>query len=186
MLKYKFGQLMSVGKDVKVLRKIMAHFSKDSWYPGRGSKCAPPECKSEASSPESTFLGAWREITLWSRGGIWSHPPNIGFRLDNLGKRLKKVGSWDSWVGVATDWTSEVRFPAGERNVSLLHSIQSGSGAHTSSCPLGTRIFPQGESGRSVKLTIHLHLKSRPKRMVELYLHSSTLIKHRDNYTLLN
>jgi hypothetical protein len=37
----------------------------------------------------------------------------------------------------ATD-ESKIRFPAGARDFSLLHSIQTGSEVHTASCPIGT------------------------------------------------
>jgi hypothetical protein len=48
-------------------------------------------------------------------------------------------------------------------------------------------LFSQGQSCRSLKLIIHLHIV--PKlRMLELYLHSPLrfhgMIKHRDNFTL--
>jgi hypothetical protein len=40
----------------------------------------------------------------------------------------------------------QVRFLAGARDVYLLHCIQTGSGAHPSSCPVGTgSFFPLGE-----------------------------------------
>jgi hypothetical protein len=52
-----------------------------------------------------------------------------------------------------------VRFPAGERDFSLLHSVQTGSGAHISSCPMDTvDSFPGGKEAGVVKLTTHLHL----------------------------
>jgi hypothetical protein len=35
-------------------------------------------------------------------------------------------------------WTAEVRFPVGARYFSLLHSVQTGSGAHPASYPMGT------------------------------------------------
>jgi hypothetical protein len=37
-----------------------------------------------------------------------------------------------------TGWTAEARFPAGTGDSSLLHSIQTGSGAFPSSYPTGT------------------------------------------------
>jgi hypothetical protein len=41
-------------------------------------------------------------------------------------------------IGIATGWTAGVRFPAGARDISLLHSFQTGSGAHPASYPMGT------------------------------------------------
>jgi hypothetical protein len=56
-----------------------------------------------------------------------------------------------SSVGIATgygldDRMSEVRFPAGAENIFLHHRVQTGSGAHPASYPMGTRIsFPGGK-----------------------------------------
>jgi hypothetical protein len=43
-----------------------------------------------------------------------------------------------SGAGIATGWTAGVRFPAGARDFSLLHSIHTASGAHPASYPMGT------------------------------------------------
>jgi hypothetical protein len=51
----------------------------------------------------------------------------------------------------ATSSTASVRSPAMERNFSLLHGVQIGTGAHQASYTMGTRC---------VKLTTHLHLAS--------------------------
>jgi hypothetical protein len=56
---------------------------------------------------------------------------------------------------------------------------------------MGTRgSFPGGKSGRGMKLTTHLHLVSRSKECVEIYLHSlntsswrGAQLKHRENFT---
>jgi hypothetical protein len=62
--------------------------------------------------------------------------------------KIKRVGfflkSRDTSVGIALDYRlddrgSRVRFPTGARNFSLHHRIQSGSGAHSASYPMGTR-----------------------------------------------
>jgi hypothetical protein len=69
-------------------------------------------------------------------------------------------------------WTAGVRFQAGARDFSLLHRVQTCSGAHPAYYPMGTGVsFPRGCSGRGVKLTIALHLVLRSS-MMELYLHS--------------
>jgi hypothetical protein len=39
---------------------------------------------------------------------------------------------------LATDWTAGVRFPAGVRDIYLLHSVQTSSETHPSSYPMGT------------------------------------------------
>jgi hypothetical protein len=42
---------------------------------------------------------------------------------------------------------SRVRFPAGAGKFSLHHCVQTGSGAHPASCPVGTRgSFPGGKA----------------------------------------
>jgi hypothetical protein len=55
-----------------------------------------------------------------------------------------------------------------EIDFSLLHSVQTGSGAQPASHPMGTRDLSPRVKGRCVKLTTHLHLVPR-SRMVELH-----------------
>jgi hypothetical protein len=71
--------------------------------------------------------------------------------------------------GIATSYslTAVLRFPAVARGFSVLHSFQTGSGAHP--VPWVQEAFSPGKSGLGVKLTTHLHLVSKSK-MVELYL----------------
>jgi hypothetical protein len=45
----------------------------------------------------------------------------------------------------ATGWTAGFRFPAGARDLSLLHSVNTGPGAHPASYPMGTRGGAAGE-----------------------------------------
>jgi hypothetical protein len=78
----------------------------------------------------------------------------------------------------------------------ILHSVHTGSGAHSVSYPMSTG-GPMGTAEsipRCVKLTTHLHLAPR-LTMVELYLHSTIYLHgiilnhttyHRDNFTLFN
>jgi hypothetical protein len=55
--------------------------------------------------------------------------------------------SRDSSVGIAKGWTARVRFPA-VQDFSLLPSVQTGSGAHPASYPMGTGgSFPGGKAG---------------------------------------
>jgi hypothetical protein len=80
---------------------------------------------------------------------------------------IKLVSSVGIFMGPA--WKAGVQFPAGTTNSSLLHSVQTGSGAQPAydMCRGGS-----GECwGRSVKLTIPLHPVPR-LRMAELHLHS--------------
>jgi hypothetical protein len=74
-------------------------------------------------------------------------------------------------LGYGPDYRrANVRFPTGERGVSLLHDVYTGSRAHPAYCIIGT----EGD-GRTVKLTTHPHLMPRSKA-VELYLHSPMLL----------
>jgi hypothetical protein len=55
--------------------------------------------------------------------------------------------SRNSSVGIATGWTAGVRFPVEAKDFSLLHSGQTGSGAHPASHPLDTGdSFPGGKA----------------------------------------
>jgi hypothetical protein len=68
-----------------------------------------------------------------------------------------------------------VRFPAGGGDISVLHSVQIGSGTHSVFYPTGTGgLFPLALSDRGVKLTTQVHLVPT-LRMVELYLNSPTV-----------
>jgi hypothetical protein len=54
-----------------------------------------------------------------------------------------KIRSWVSIVvllgaGIATSWTATVRFPVEAREFSLLRRVQTYSGAHPASYPMGT------------------------------------------------
>jgi hypothetical protein len=68
--------------------------------------------------------------------------------------------------------TAGVRVSEWTRDFSVLHSVQSGSGAHPAFYPVGSGCsIPSGKIVRGVKLTTLLRLVPR-SRMVELYLHS--------------
>jgi hypothetical protein len=47
------------------------------------------------------------------------------------------AGIAQSWQWRATGWVAVVRFPAGAKVLSLLHSVQTGCGAHPASYPMG-------------------------------------------------
>jgi hypothetical protein len=77
-------------------------------------------------------------------------------------------------VGIVTvyslaDRGSGVRFPAGAVNFSLLHRVQTGSGAYPSSYPMGTRVSFSG-----VK---------RPEREIDHSPPSSAEVKNAWSYT---
>jgi hypothetical protein len=65
---------------------------------------------------------------------------------------------WDSAVGRASGYgldDERVEFEyRWEQTFSLLHVVQTGSGSHPPSYPMGT----EGKSGRGVKLATHLPL----------------------------
>jgi hypothetical protein len=71
-----------------------------------------------------------------------------------------------------TAWKAEVQFPSGARIFSLLHSVQTGSGAHSTSYSVDTGGSLPGlkRPGRETDHSLHLMARSR---MVELYLYSS-------------
>jgi hypothetical protein len=61
-------------------------------------------------------------------------------------------------------WMIRGSSPGVAGNFSLHHRVQTGSGAHPASYPLGTTgFFPGGKSGRGVKLITELHLVPRSK-----------------------
>jgi hypothetical protein len=110
------------------------------------------------------------------RGAIYLHSPNMP---SMRGAQLKHRDDFsslhlvfiftDGSVGIALgygldDRVSRVQFPAGAGNFSLHHRIHNGSGAHPTSCPMGTRgSFPGGKAAGGVKLTTHLYLEPRSK-----------------------
>jgi hypothetical protein len=67
-------------------------------------------------------------------------------------------------------WAAGVQFLAAESDYSVLHTVQTGSEAHTASYPMGNRIFSPGAK-RQGREADRLYLVPR-SRIVELYLHS--------------
>jgi hypothetical protein len=50
------------------------------------------------------------------------------------------------------DRSSRVRFPAGGGNLSLYYRVQNGSGAHSASCPMGSRgSFPGNKAAGALR-----------------------------------
>jgi hypothetical protein len=63
---------------------------------------------------------------------------------------------------LAMDWTTGVRSPAGAKDFSSILCVQTGSGAHSASCPMGTGgLFSGGKTCPGVTLTTHPHLVPR-------------------------
>jgi hypothetical protein len=103
--------------------------------------------------------------------------------------------SRDSSVGIAPgygldDRGSRVSFPAGDRNFSLHHRGQNGSGVHPASYPGGTRGSFRGVKRPGGEADYPPPSSAEVKEWVELYLHSPNTpswrgvqLKHRDNFT---
>jgi hypothetical protein len=51
-------------------------------------------------------------------------------------KRVLRTRNRDISVGIVEAWTAGVRFQAGIRDFSLVHSVQTSSGAHPASYPM--------------------------------------------------
>jgi hypothetical protein len=47
-------------------------------------------------------------------------------------------GAWVAQSSLTTDWTTGVRSPTEAEDYSSILCVQTGSGAHPSSCPMGT------------------------------------------------
>jgi hypothetical protein len=73
---------------------------------------------------------------------------------------------WDGRPGFNT-WQGQV--------IVLFFTLQTGSEVQPAYSSMDTGVFPQGYSGRCVKLITHAHVMQRP-RMVELYLRSPTRV----------
>jgi hypothetical protein len=76
---------------------------------------------------------------------------------------------WDS-AGLRAGW-SRVRIPAKAGNFSLHHRVQTGSGAHPASYPMGTRgSFPGGKAAGAWIWPL-TSIWCRGQECVEMYLH---------------
>jgi hypothetical protein len=78
---------------------------------------------------------------------------------------------------LTTDWTTEIRSPTETEDFSSSPYVQTGSGAHPASCPMGTRGFPGVKRGRGVMMTTHPHLVPR-LRMSRSYTSSHPMSLH--------
>jgi hypothetical protein len=56
-----------------------------------------------------------------------------------------------------------MHIPVRERDFSLLQNVQTGFGAHSAYYSMGTRVLSRRLSGRSVKITTHLHLVTKSR-----------------------
>jgi hypothetical protein len=86
-------------------------------------------------------------------------------------------------------WTTGVLLPAGTRDFSLLHSVETGSGAHPASYPMSNGVLPPGVKRRGYEADLHPVPRSG---IVELYLYSTIcilgielncIVKYRDKIT---
>jgi hypothetical protein len=60
------------------------------------------------------------------------------FLMETVFSVRQQISFPESLIGMATGWTVGVRYLAGTRNCSLLHSVQTGSGVHPISYAMGT------------------------------------------------
>jgi hypothetical protein len=97
-----------------------------------------------------------------------------------------------SSVGIVTGCIAGFRFTVGARYFSLLHSAQTGSGAHPASCPMDTGgSFPGGKavSGRETDHSFPSSAEVKKAGAIPPLPHTSSrcgaeLIMHRGNFTL--
>jgi hypothetical protein len=99
-------------------------------------------------------------VTLWS---IKSHDRSVGIAL---GYGLDDRGS-------------RVRFPAKAGNFSLHHRVQTGSGAHPASYPMGSRGSFPGVKRPGSEADNSPPSSSEVKKCMELYLHSQIRLQWR-------
>jgi hypothetical protein len=135
-------------------------------------------------------FGSWRSLL---NVNVYIQP-NVNVIVLLSRTNLLDVMSRDSAVGMATGYgldnrTTRLRFPVGAGNFSLRHHVQTGSGAHPASHPMGVGGSFTGGKRPGVKLTSHLHLVPSSKNA---WSYTSTsqyvfmrwcLVKHRDNFT---
>jgi len=78
-------------------------------------------------------------------------------------------------AGLGAGWSGFL-VPVGAGNFSLHEVVQTGSGTHPASYPMGTRgSFPGGKAAREWSWTLTSPYSAEVKECVELYLHSLTL-----------
>jgi len=87
----------------------------------------------------------------------------------------------------ATAGRSTVRIPLEATNISLLHNVQTGSGAHPTSYSMGTGFISWEQTGGSVKLTTDLHLVPRLRMSGGIFQrpHMPPWSRHRKLHLLL-
>jgi hypothetical protein len=88
------------------------------------------------------------------------------------------------------DWGSRVRFLVAAADFPLHYHVQTGSGAHPASCPMGTRGSSLGVKWQGCEADRSPPSSAGVKEWVELYLHSPNTpswhgaqLNHRDNFT---
>jgi hypothetical protein len=110
----------------------------------------------------------------------------------NNGSKRRQARSRDSSVGITNGYRLDdrgfrVRVPVGSR---IFHVVQTGSGIHPTTYPMGTvGSFPGGKAAGVWSLPLTSN-KCRGQENMDLYIHSpihlhGVLLKHRDNFTLM-
>jgi hypothetical protein len=100
------------------------------------------------------------------------------------------IAQWYS-AGLRAGW-SGVRNPAGAGNFSLHHRVQTGSGNHSASYPMGTRGSIPVLKRPGCKADHSSPSSVKVKECLKIYLHSPNMpswggaqLKHRDNFTFI-
>jgi hypothetical protein len=133
-------------------------------------------CYTEQQIFKFVWLNARNQLLLslvsWSRERQWPSCILYNTMLRNLlNLWFSNDGFWLDGRGVG------VRVPVGAK-FSLLHAVQTGSGVHLISYPMGTGgPFPGGWSGTGLKLTTHPQLvqRSRIRGSIHPLPHTSSL-----------
>jgi hypothetical protein len=97
--------------------------------------------------------GTWGRIKILGTEGLWSGHNRYSGAV---------IAQWYS--ARRRTWWSGVLVPAGTENFSPHHRVQTGSGTHPASYPMGARgSFPGAKASEASKLTTHLHLVPRSR-----------------------
>jgi hypothetical protein len=154
-----------------------------------------PYCPSSSQWGTKFHIHTEQLILIFRSGEIKNSEIKCNTHSENLICYFMINKIRDSSVGIALgylvdDRDSRVRFRAGAGNFSLHHRVQTGSGAHPASYPMGTWGSFLGGKATGAWSWPLTPSSSDVKECVELYLHSpytpswrGAQLKHRDNFT---
>jgi hypothetical protein len=159
---------------------------KSPWYPlDRG--LGGPQSRLDESMSLNSNSKSWHKCSSWKPSSDHSLP-HLHCNINTLCCVRPCIIQWYS-SGLWAGW-SVVRVAAGAGNSSHPPSIQTGSGAHPASYPMGKGgSFPGGKAAVACSWPI-TSIQRRGQECVELCLHSPNTfslrgarLKHRDNFT---